>query len=519
VQDFNSFELSAPLQKAVREMGFTTPTAIQAQTLPILLGEPTDFLGLAATGTGKTAAFAIPMLSRIDPAVKAVQALILCPTRELAVQVSGQISLLGKYMGIKSVAVYGGASYADQIMGLKHGAAVVVGTPGRVVDHLTRGNLKLGKLQVLILDEADEMISMGFKEEMEEILQSVPEGTSNTWLFSATMNPHVSRVAKTYLKSPQQVQANRGEMVPSKVEQLYYSVRESDKPEILCKLIDSAEDFYGLVFCQTKALVTELSHYLHERGYKVDSLHGDKDQTARERTLHAFRERRVSVLICTDVASRGIDVKDITHVVNYSLPRELDNYVHRIGRTARSGKNGIAMNLVTASHRRLIFEIEKLTKTRMTEGRIPTRKEIAAKKITSILPTFENQPFQERARDLLSEEWRLALAEMNPLEVAARFLTMMMPDVINDKAQDTVMASAPQEQRPRQYQQRDDRRPRSGGQGGHSAHRSTSGPRTYAAPRSAHGPRSEGSQSTDSSDRGERRPFRKNKYPSKTAQS
>lgn len=432
---FLDMNLSPEILKALQDQGFDKPTEIQAQTLPILLDQPTDFLGLAATGTGKTAAFAIPLLERIDPKVRAVQALILCPTRELALQVSGQIELLGKYKKIRSVAVYGGASYTDQIHGLKQGAAIVVGTPGRVVDHMNRGNLKLDQLQTLILDEADEMISMGFREEMERILESVPSQKSHIWFFSATMDKQVGRIVQNYLKNPKQVQINKKEMLSSKVEQLYYMVRESDKPEILCKLIESAEEFYGLVFCQTKQLVTDLTSYLVERGHKVDCLHGDKDQNARERTMQSFRDRKVKILICTDVASRGLDVKDVSHVINYSLPRELDNYVHRIGRTARSGKAGIAMNLVTPSHRRLIWQIEDLTKSRMQEGKIPTRKEIGARKMAQILPKFSEQAMFTRALEILGDEWKTALSEMSSEEVAARFLSLMMPDLFTERAE------------------------------------------------------------------------------------
>lgn len=458
MQNFKDLPLSPALLKSVEEMGFSTPTPIQAQALPMLLEGPTDFLGLAATGTGKTAAYAIPMLEKIDTSVKAVQALILCPTRELAVQVSGQINLLGKYQGLKAVAVYGGASYTDQIHGLKRGAQIVVGTPGRVIDHLERGTLLLNDIKVLILDEADEMISMGFAEDMEMILEKIPRETSNTWLFSATMNHQVSRVASKYLVDPKKVQINKTEMLSDKVEQLYYPVRENDKPEVLCKLIDAAENFYGVIFCQTKALVADLHQYLNERGYKADSLHGDKDQTARERTLQAFRDRRVSILICTDVASRGIDVKDITHVVNYSLPRELDNYVHRIGRTARSGKTGIAMNLVSPMHRRLVFAIEKFTNSRMKEGQIPTRKDIGIKKVSQLLPSFADQPFASRAQSVLSEEWRESLAGLSTEEVAARFLTMMMPDLFNERNQDIVNSPRREDRREQQERKFEGRR-------------------------------------------------------------
>ena len=432
MQSFNELTLSAPLMRAIIELGYDKPTPVQAQALPILLEGPTDFLGLAATGTGKTAAFAIPMLERIDSSKRTVQTLILCPTRELAVQVAGQIDLLGKFKGVRALPVYGGASYSDQIHGLKQGAKVVVGTPGRVIDHIERGTLRLDDVNTVILDEADEMISMGFKEDIEKILTSVPKETSNIWLFSATMSREVRKVADMFLRSPKHVQVNRSEMLPSTVEQLYYMTHESNKPEILCKLIDAAEDFYGLVFCQTKSLVADLTTYLTERGYKVDCLHGDKDQKARERTMQSFRDRKVKMLICTDVASRGLDVKDITHVINYSIPRELDSYVHRIGRTARSGKTGFAMSLVTPSHRRLIAMIENMTKSRMKEGRVPTRKEIGAKKTSKVLSTFLEQPHHKRATDLLDDAWKQALAAMTPEEITGRFLTLMFPDVFAD---------------------------------------------------------------------------------------
>ncbi len=434
MQTFQEFGLSEELLRAINELGYKTPSPIQQQTLPILMGEPTHFIGLAATGTGKTAAFSLPLLSRIDPKKKGVQALILCPTRELALQVAGQIDLLGRHLKIKALPIYGGASYIPQNHGLEQGVPVVVGTPGRVIDHMKRGTLKLNEIKTLILDEADEMFSMGFKEEIESILETTPKGESNIWLFSATMSKEVRRVIDRFLPNPQQVQVNRTEMLSSTVEQLYYGSRESDKPEILCKLIESAEDFYGLIFCQTKSLVSNLMQYLVERGYKVDSLHGDKDQNSRERTMQAFRDKKVTILICTDVASRGLDVKDVSHVINYSIPRELDLYVHRIGRTARSGKTGIAMSLVTPSHRYLISRIEAMTKSKMKEGVLPTRKDIGKKRIGKILPQFQNQKTHSRVIDLLDDEWKAAIAEMPREEIVGRFISILAADVFEDRA-------------------------------------------------------------------------------------
>jgi ATP-dependent RNA helicase DeaD len=430
---FNELKLSEPVARAIKELGYETPSPIQAQALPILLGEPTDFIGQAATGTGKTAAFGIPLLEQIDPSKKSVQGLILCPTRELALQVCGQINLLGKYKNIKALPIYGGSNYSDQIYGLRSGSQVVVGTPGRIIDHLERGTLDLQNLKTVILDEADEMISMGFKEDLETILQAAPRESSQIWLFSATLDKEVRRVADTYLKNAKQVQVNRTEMLSATVEQYYYPSRESDKPEILCKLIEAAEDFYGVIFCQTKSLVMDLTQYLSGRGYKVDCLHGDKTQNDRERTMQAFRDRKVTMLVCTDVASRGLDVKDITHVINYSIPREMDVYVHRIGRTARSGKAGIAISLVTPSHRGLIGRIEQMTKSRMKEGKIPTRKDIGAKKVAKMLSQFQDQKTFARAIEHLGPEWKTAIETMTSEEIVGRFLTLLSPEIFENQ--------------------------------------------------------------------------------------
>ncbi len=438
MKSFTELNLSPPLMASITEMGFENPTPIQAQALPILLNQATDFLGLAATGTGKTVAFGIPLLEKINPKFRAVQGLILCPTRELALQVSGQIDLLGKHMGVRALPIYGGAPYPEQIRGLKQGATIVVGTPGRIVDHMDRGTLDLSNLEVVILDEADEMISMGFKEDLEMILSSAQGENTQTWLFSATMGREVVSFTENFLNNPKEVRINRTEIVPDRIDQIYYRAHEEDKPEIICKLIDAADEFYGIIFCQTKALVTDLTQYLNSRGYAVDCLHGDMDQNARERAMNGFRKRRSTVLICTDVASRGLDVKDITHVINYSLPRELDNYVHRIGRTARSGKTGVAMNLVTPSHRGLIARIERVTKSKMREGKLPTRKEIGKKKVSSLLAKFQDQGSYQRAMDLLDDTWKTAIENMSREEIAARFLTLTFSDLFQDKAQDKV---------------------------------------------------------------------------------
>lgn len=435
MQSFEELNLNPSLKRAIAEMGFTTPSPIQAEALPVLLGPKTDFIGLAATGTGKTAAFTLPLLEKIDPALKATQALILCPTRELCLQVTGQVNLIGKYLNVRALPIYGGTGYDEQLYGLRRKPAVVVGTPGRVIDHLERGTLSLDQVRVVVLDEADEMISMGFREDMETILSGVPREQSLKWMFSATMNGAVRRVADEFLARPKSVQVNRSEMLSSTVEQIFYVTAEANKPEVLCKLIDEAESFYGLVFCQTKLLVANLTAYLVDRGYKADGLHGDMSQTARELTMQAFRDKRKTILVCTDVAARGLDVKDVTQVVNYSIPRELDVYVHRIGRTARSGKAGVAMSLVTKSHYHLLQKIERMTKSKFKEGAIPSRRVIGLKKINQMLAPFSDQPGSARAMELMDQAWKDAVRDMKPEEVAARFMAMLFPYVFSDKQQ------------------------------------------------------------------------------------
>jgi len=481
VETFNELNLNPSLKRAIGEMGYTKPSPIQAQALPVLLGPKTDFIGLAATGTGKTAAFTLPLLEKIDPNKKAVQAIILCPTRELCVQVTGQVNLLGKYMNIRALSIYGGAGYNEQFSGLKRMPAVIVGTPGRVIDHLERGTLELDEVRIVVLDEADEMISMGFREAMETILSEVPREHSLKWMFSATMSPAVRRVADEFLKNPKMVQVNRTEMLSNTVEQIFYVTAEANKPEVLCKLIDEADDFYGIIFCQTKLLVANLTAYLVDRGYKVDCLHGDMSQNAREIAMQAFRDRRKMIMVCTDVASRGLDVKDVTHVINYSLPRELDSYVHRIGRTARSGKTGVAMSLVTKSHFHLLQKIERMTKSKFKEGAIPSRRVIGLKKINQMLAPFSDQPGFTRAIELMDQSWKDAIKDMSAEEVAARFMALLFPYVFNEKPQAKMArneaARGDRPERDKRHagghhgRKRDFRRNRGGGGGDHPPRR------------------------------------------------
>jgi ATP-dependent RNA helicase DeaD len=476
VNSFDELKLSPPLAKALAEMGFTAPTPIQAATLPLLLGKGTDFLGMAATGTGKTGAFGIPLLETIEPSDREPQALVMCPTRELAVQVAEQISLLGKYKGINVQCIYGGAGYKEQIMGLRRGAHVIVATPGRLVDHMTRGTVSLESVRTIVLDEADEMISMGFKEELETVLKQVPMDASHRWFFAATMSPALRAVADTYLRTPQSVRVNRTEMLPGTVQQFYYTVREKNKPKGVMKLIDNAESFYGLIFCQTKVVVIGLTEYLKSHGYSVDCLHGDKSQMERERVLKNIKDRTVNIVVCSDVAARGLDVKDLTHVINYSLPHDFDSYIHRIGRTGRSGSAGTAMNLVTPSQMHMVDRLQRMTRTVMQPAIFPTRKDISAKKLAQLLPKFLAAPHQEKAMEILGEDWKATIEATSKEEIVARFLGLQYPELFaeseTEKAEEIGFAEREEEPRRRPYQRSGDRgdrggsfdrRPRSGG--------------------------------------------------------
>ncbi len=414
------------LQKAVAELGYETPSPIQEASLPILLTETSDFLGLAATGTGKTAAFSIPLLVKTDRSLHKTQSIILTPTRELAIQVSSQINALGKHMGIQSASVYGGTGYGDQIRALRRGVPIVVGTPGRIVDHIERGALDLSSVRQIVLDEADEMISMGFKEDLSKVLEGTKQRT--IWLFSATMSPQVRKVADTYLRTPKQAHMNKTQMLPDAVEQYYYVVPDTQKVDVLRMILELEAGFYGLIFCQTKVLVQSVTEALRDARFKVDCIHGDMDQSAREKTLLAFRAKRVSILVCTDVASRGLDVKDVTHVVNFSIPRELDAYVHRIGRTARCGTSGCAISLVSPASLYLVKRLAQMTKRPLIERSMPSTKDVARAKVAQVRAAYDeitDSAVLKRIKDCAQDVW----ADVDKELIVPRLLMLLVPDL------------------------------------------------------------------------------------------
>ena len=347
LDSFDTLGLSAPILKAIGQLGFDTPTDIQSQAIPHLLQGDRDFIGLAQTGTGKTAAFGLPLLDHLDPTDDSVQALILAPTRELGQQIAEQIDLFSKHLkGIKSVAVYGGANISTQITQLKRPRHVVIATPGRLIDLVKRKALKLDQIKYLVLDEADEMLNMGFKDELDTILEFTPD-SKKTWLFSATMPREIRRMVKQYMDSPFEVSVDPKTTVNVNIEHKYSIVKQSDKTEAMSRFLELEPDLYGVVFCRTRRDTQALAEDLLKMGFRADALHGELSQPQRDRVMSRFKNRDLQVLIATDVAARGIDVNDLTHVFHHSLPSEQAYYTHRSGRTARAGKKGISLAFIS----------------------------------------------------------------------------------------------------------------------------------------------------------------------------
>ncbi|OGP17625.1 MAG: RNA helicase [Deltaproteobacteria bacterium GWC2_55_46] len=379
---FNDFSLSSEVLKAIGSMGFEEPTPIQAKTIPVLLANK-DIIGQAQTGTGKTAAFGIPIVEKIERGLNAVQAIILAPTRELAIQAAEEMNKLGAFKRVHALPVYGGTSIERQIKALAKGVHVVVGTPGRVLDHIERKTLKLKDVKMVVLDEADEMLDMGFVDDITRILKETPD-SRQTLLFSATMPEEVLRISKRYMKTPERIRIASDTLTASKIKQIVYEVRNSDKLDALSRLIDFDAEGMFLVFCHTKREVDEVVTHLRLRGYDADAMHGDYTQAQREAVLKKFRASKVDILVATDVAARGLDISNISHVVNYSIPQNPESYVHRIGRTGRAGREGIAITFVTPREDRQLRQIQAASKAVIKRGKLPSREEVMGARITSL---------------------------------------------------------------------------------------------------------------------------------------
>ncbi len=429
---FNDLGLSLNTQNAVSKKGFEKPTAIQALTIPLMLQDDTNIIAQAQTGTGKTAAFGLPLIEMLDTQSQTVQALILVPTRELAIQVAKEIDSLKGNKNIKIVPIYGGQSIERQLRSLKEGVHIVVGSPGRVIDHLNRKTLKLGNISHLILDEADEMLNMGFIDDMEEIMRHT-NPAKRTLLFSATIPQRIKDLAHKYMDGYKLLRVKKEKPTTHLTQQIYFEVKSSDKLETLCRIMDIEENFYGLIFCRTKNDVDSVTSQLINRRYDAEAIHGDISQAQREKTLDRFKKRRIHILVATDVAARGIDVMNLSHVINYSLPQDPESYVHRIGRTGRAGKEGTAMTFVTAGEYKRLMFIQRIAKTEIKKSSVPTVKDIIKAKKRKIYEDLT--AMLENEMDVKYENWAKKLLEDNdPEKILAAVLSYSFAEELNPES-------------------------------------------------------------------------------------
>jgi ATP-dependent RNA helicase DeaD len=420
--EFTSLNLRPELEQAVAALGYAEPTPIQASIIPLMLNGA-DVIGQAQTGTGKTAAFALPILHNLQAGLRTPQALIVTPTRELALQVSEATADLGQFCHVQTLAIYGGSSYSRQISQLKRGVDVVVGTPGRLIDLQTRGILDLSAVSTVVLDEADEMLSMGFIEDIESILSATP-AVRQTALFSATMPDAIRRLAKKYMHDPQYITIKGEPVTVAATEQRYYLVHAGDKTAALTRIFEVEDVVSALIFARTRAGTSELANELAARGFPAEALNGDLNQEARERTLNRFRQGQIKVLVATDVAARGLDIDGITHVFNYDLPHDAEGYVHRIGRTGRAGKTGIAITFFTPHERRRVYDIEHFTHQRLILAHLPTEDEIHTRREGELVRQLNVWIQRGRCRQERAIVENLVAQGGNLLEIAAAALKL-----------------------------------------------------------------------------------------------
>lgn len=408
MKTFAEFGLEPKVLQAITELGFEEATPIQAQSIPVAL-TGSDLIGQAQTGTGKTAAFGIPLISKINRDSDKILALVMTPTRELAIQVAEEIGKLSRFKGLRSLAIYGGQDIGRQIRGLKKKPQIIIGTPGRLLDHINRKTIRLDDVQTVVLDEADEMLDMGFMEDIQSILKLVPE-ERQTMLFSATMPPNIQRLAQQFLKNPQHVSVIPKQISAPLIDQAYIEIPERQKFEALSRLIDMESPELAIVFGRTKRRVDELSEALQKRGYSADGLHGDLSQNQRDAVMRKFRDGSIDVLVATDVAARGLDVSGVTHVINFDLPQDPESYVHRIGRTGRAGKEGTAWSFVTPREIDHLHLIERVTRHRITRKPLPTMAEaiegkqrITAERLLDMVEKGELNEYKGIAIQLLEQ--------------------------------------------------------------------------------------------------------------------
>lgn len=431
MEKFSALGLSENVLQALQKKGWETPSAIQEKTIPLLLQDQKDVVGQAQTGTGKTGAFGLPLVDKLDDTSKKVQALIMCPTRELAIQVAEEITSFKGNKRLWVQAVYGGANFGTQARALEKGAQIVVGTPGRIRDHIERKTLKLDAVTHVVLDEADEMLNMGFEEEVREILKSVPQ-KKRMLLFSATMPQPILKIAKTFMGDYEMIAVEKKELTIELVDQIYFEVRDHDRFEALCRVIDTEPEFYGIVFCRTKAETDTVADKLIDRGYDAEAIHGDVTQNQRELTLKKFKLRKVTILVATDVAARGIDVNDLTHVVNYNLPQDPEAYVHRIGRTGRAGKHGTAISIISPAEKRDLLFIQKIARTQIKKEEVPGVDVVIETKKMKLKTDIMQLLDHKSASDYLALAQELLEDDREPVQVLSALLNYSFKDALKE---------------------------------------------------------------------------------------
>jgi len=423
LKSFNELNLSDPVIQAISKMGFEETTAIQEQTIPLAMGGK-DLIGQAQTGTGKTAAYGIPMVEMIVRDCEQIQGIVLSPTRELAVQVAEELNKIGEFKGVQALPIYGGQDMERQIRALKKRPPIIVATPGRLMDHMRRKTIRLNQIKMIVLDEADEMLNMGFIEDIEVILKELPE-ERQTLLFSATMPKQIQNLAQNFMKVPELISIKAKEVTVETIEQHYIVVPESQKFDVISRLLDIQSPELAIIFCRTKRRVDEIAEALSQRGYAAEAIHGDLNQSKREAVLRQFKEGTIEILVATDVAARGLDISGVTHVYNIDIPQDPEGYVHRVGRTARAGKTGLAVTLVTPREKNQLFTIERVIRRKMIQKPMPTvieavegQQRLAMEKLLRVSTEKDVRKYKKLAEELLEENDSVTL-----LAAALKMLT------------------------------------------------------------------------------------------------
>ncbi|MBR1769646.1 MAG: DEAD/DEAH box helicase [Bacteroidales bacterium] len=429
--EFKDFGFKEEVNKAIEDLGFVNPMPVQEEAIPTILYNDVNLIALAQTGTGKTAAFGLPVINKIDFEIKDIQALILCPTRELCIQIANDLKKYSKYLPkAKVLPVYGGASIELQIKELKKKPQVVVATPGRLNDFLQRGKIDISNINYLVLDEADEMLNMGFKEDLDTIISSTPV-EKNTYLFSATMPKEVEQIAEQYISNPVRIQIGERNQGSNNVQHFYYLVHQKDRYLALKRIADYYPNIYGIIFCRTKVETQEVADLLIKDGYNADSLHGDLSQAQRDHVMSRFRLRNIQMLVATDVAARGLDVNNLTHVINYELPDELEQYVHRSGRTGRADKQGISIAIINLKEKHKIKKLEKTLKKEILKVPVPTAQEVCKKQLFNMINRVENVETDYEEIDKFLPDISKKLSWMDREELIKHFVSLEFTSLLS----------------------------------------------------------------------------------------